>query len=364
MSVNTFNPKQTEQTNTEATGCGSGNCGCGDGGKHQNSHEHHRHHAHEHSHEHHHHHHEHDDGIRIMPTSDDLKKPNSDAEFIQKALAEEESNHANLIATSRETLPSITVNGIKIDPEQIAQEVQYHPADSKDDALYLSAQALVMRELLRQAVLAEPSLGQSAWDADEEQAIGDLLGKNVEPKAPTDANIKQYYQQNQAQFTTPPIINVRHILLASPPEEGDERLKLKKQASDIIEKIKTSNNPDAEFLFHVQSLSACPSKDDGGNWGVIAKGATVPEFESAVFALPQGLGVNPIETRYGIHIVDVIDKKDGVALSFEQAKPMITNHLTQQSFHHGLVDYLFKLSQNAKIEGIELNMNEENVYRG
>ncbi|ELA09377.1 PpiC-type peptidyl-prolyl cis-trans isomerase [Moraxella macacae 0408225] len=291
-------------------------------------------------------------------------KQNNQAHFNDLKPTKEQSKPANLIATSRETLPKITVNGIAIDPKQIAQETQYHPANSKDDALYLSARALVMRELLRQAVLAESSLGLAAWERDEEQAIGDLLSKNVLPKNPTDTNITQYYQQNRAQFTTPPIITARHILLASPPEEGDERLQLKKQASEIIEKIQNSHNPDADFLFYAQQLSACPSKNDGGNLGVIKKGTTIPEFETAVFALPKGLGVNPIETRYGIHIVDVIDKKEGLALNFAQAKPMIVNHLTQQSFHHSLVDYLFKLSQNAKIEGIELNMHEENVYRG
>lgn len=305
-----------------------------------------------------------DDGIRIMPTSDDLKKPNSDAEFIKKALAEEKSNHANLIATSRETLSTITVNGVVIDPIQIAQEVQYHPAESKDEALYLSAQALVVRELLRQAVLADVNLGEAAWQADEERAISDLLANHVAPQTPSEAHIAQYYEQNKQKFITPPVMSVRHILLACPPEEGDERLKLKKQAQQMIDAITHSNNPDGEFVFYAQSVSACPSKDDGGHLGVIEKGATVPEFESALFTLPQGLSPNPIETRYGIHVVEILDKKEGVALNFEQAKPMIVNQLTQQSFHHALTDYLFGLSQRARITGIDLTMNEDNVYRG
>lgn len=83
-----------------------------------------------------------------------------------------------------------------------------------------------------------------------------------------------------------------------------------------------------------------------------------------VFALPIGVSVNPIETRYGIHIVEILTKKEGIALSYEQAKPMIANQLMQQSFHHALIDYLFALSKQADIDGIELQMSEENVYRG
>lgn len=43
---------------------------------------------------------------------------------------------------------------------------------------------------------------------------------------------------------------------------------------------------------------------------------------------------------------------------------MIANQLMQQSFHHALIDYLFALSKQADIDGIELQMSEENVYRG
>ena len=46
--------------------------------------------------------------------------------------------------------PGITVNGIKITPDQINAEVQYHPACSLLDAKYEAMQALVIRELLIQ----------------------------------------------------------------------------------------------------------------------------------------------------------------------------------------------------------------------
>lgn len=242
--------------------------------------------------------------------------------------------------------------------------MQYHPADSQDEALYKAAHALVIRELLHQAVVNEPTLGQAAWATDEEQAISELITKNVIPTEISPAACRQLYDNNPSKFVTPPLISVRHILLAAPYDAGEERIELKKQASDLINKLQNSQNKDADFIEFARHYSACPSKDDGGNLGEISKGQTVPEFEQAVFALPQGLSVNPIESRYGIHIVDVTSREAGQQLSFEQAEPMIANHLTQQSFHHGLTDFLLKLSQKADIEGIELMMNEENVYRG
>lgn len=303
------------------------------------------------------------DDIRMMPTSDDLKRPHSEKQLIEEALAEAK-RPANLIASSRQQIPNISVNGVIINPNAIAQEVQYHPAPTQDEALYQSAHALVVRELLHQAVLADRDLGETAWQADEETAISELIDKNVQPTIPSDQACRQVYDNDPSRYVTPPLVTARHILLASPPDAGEERIELKKQAYTLIEQLQNSQNRDADFIQFARQYSACPSKDDGGNLGEIIKGQTVPEFEQAVFALPMGVAVNPIETRYGVHIVEILTRQDGQPLTYEQVRPMIANQLIQQSFHHALTDFLFKLSQNADIQGITLQMNEENVYRG
>ena len=305
-----------------------------------------------------------DDNIRIMPTSDDLKKPHSDQEFIQKALAEERSNHQNLIASSREELPTVRVNGVVIDKQAIAQELQYHPAPTKEDALFLATQALVVRELLKNAVIEDTQLGQAAWEANEEQAISDVLDKNVTASTPDGDTCERYYEQNKADYKTAPIMSVRHILLASLPEDGEERLALKKQAYELIERINNSTNADAEFIELARQYSACPSKEQGGELGVLTQGQTVPEFESVVFSMDEGLAPSPVETRYGFHIVQVLDKQPGVQLDYLQAKPAIANKLAQQAFHHGLCDYLYTLAEQAEIDGIQMELAQENIFRG
>ncbi len=324
-------------------------------------------HSHEHHHDNHHHNHSHaanEDIIRIMPTLADLKKPHSDQDFIDRAMKEERSNHKNLIASSRDELPSVTVNGVMIDRTEIAQELQYHPAENKEDALFLATQALVVRELLKLAVLDDPSLGESAWEKDEEQAISSLIDKNVQAANPDTQTCERYYQQNRADFKTDPIMSVRHILLACLPEDGDERLTLKKTAYELIEQIKNDSNPNAEFIQLARQHSACPSKEQGGELGVINKGQTVPEFESTLFKLEAGLAPSPIESRYGFHIVEILDKQPGIQMTYEQVDAAIHNKLSQQAFHQSLCDYLFSLANEADIEGIEMTLEQENVFRG
>ncbi len=305
-----------------------------------------------------------DDIVHLMPTLTDLKKPHSDQEFIEKAMAEERSNHKNLIASSRDELPSVLVNGVMIDRTAIAQELQYHPAENKEDAVFLATQALVVRELLKIAVLSDSSLGESAWTDDEEQAISALIDKNVQATNPDVATCKRYYEQNIASFKTDPIMSVRHILLACLPEDGEERLDIKKTAYDLIEQINNNANPNAEFIQIARQHSACPSKEADGELGVVSKGQTVSEFESVLFSLETGLAPSPIESRYGFHIVEVLDKQPGIQMTYDQVAPAVSNKLSQQAFHQSLCDYLFRLSDEANIEGIEMILEQENIFRG
>src|SRR5690606_9572456 len=100
MTVSTYNP--ADHANHQHT--------------HGHSDNHHGHGNHDHGHHSYSHSHSHaptgrgDDILRVMPTLNDLQKPHSDQEFIEKAMAEERSNHKNLIASSRDELPSVTVN--------------------------------------------------------------------------------------------------------------------------------------------------------------------------------------------------------------------------------------------------------------
>ncbi|RZK97479.1 MAG: peptidylprolyl isomerase, partial [Pedobacter sp.] len=91
---------------------------------------------------------------------------------------------------------------------------------------------------------------------------------------------------------------------------------------------------------------------------------TVPEFEKTLFKLETGLAPSPIESRYGFHIVEVLDKQAGIQMTYEQVSAAISNKLSQKAFHQSLCDYLFTLADEAEIEGIEMVLTQENIFRG
>lgn len=52
---------------------------------------------------------------------------------------------------------------------------------------------------------------------------------------------------------------------------------------------------------------------NGGELGWIENGMMVPEFEQAAFSIPIGQVSELVETKFGIHIIEVMDKKNGKA---------------------------------------------------
>ena len=68
------------------------------------------------------------------------------------------------------------------------------------------------------------------------------------------------------------------------------------------------------------------------------------------------MGVRPrlVHTRFGLHIIEVLGRKNGHLPAFEQLQQQITQRLTHQSRATALRQYMQLLVGQAKVEGIEL----------
>jgi peptidyl-prolyl cis-trans isomerase C len=204
------------------------------------------------------------------------------------------------------SFPTILINGDSISAESIANEMQYHPADSADQALLESAQSLVIKHLLTDEAQRSGLLEQC--NGDEELAVSELLGQQAIPVEASDDECEQYYASNKERFRTAPFIAVRHILLSAAPDDFDARDKAKQNTESLIKQL--ADSP-AQFSEFAKIHSDCPSKDNGGDLGQLSRGQTTAEFERQVFPLPEGLCEHPIESRYGFHVIDVQKKIEG-----------------------------------------------------
>lgn len=250
----------------------------------------------------------------------------------------------------------IQVNEAIISEQVILSEMQYHPASSQREAMIKAAESLIISELLRQRAKA---LGLVVANDDENTSDNDFLealfAHEVSIPEATLRECEHYFQQNKNRFTSSPILEVQHILLAADPSDDGGRILAKLDAEKAIIDLTAGAN----FAELALKLSACPSKSIGGDLGQISRGQTVPEFERQLLLGTVGLMSKPIETRYGFHVVKINRITPGNQLTFAMVQENIANYLNEKVKRKAVAQYIQNLIADADIEGYDFNVNSQ-----
>ena len=181
--------------------------------------------------------------------------------------------------------------------------------------------------------------------------INNLVVKEIVPKVTvTDDEAKKFYDENKEKlFKRPEQIRASHILCGVDPKATkEEKEKAKEKAEKLLKEIKAGK----DFAELAKANSTCPSSVKGGDLGFFGKGQMVPAFESAAFALKPGEVSNVVETQFGYHIIKVTEKKDAGSASFDEVKARIVDYLKNMKTQKGVLEYIAKLKEKAKIEKI------------
>jgi peptidyl-prolyl cis-trans isomerase D len=133
-----------------------------------------------------------------------------------------------------------------------------------------------------------------------------------------DSDIQRYYNLHAEQYKIPERLKARHILINMPKPGPDGKVdpkavdEAKAKAQDIMKQAKA---PGANFAELANKYSQDPGNKDakgegrGGELGWFSRGAMVPEFEKAAFALSPGQISDVVQTNYGFHIIQVEEKE-------------------------------------------------------
>jgi len=196
-------------------------------------------------------------------------------------------------------------------------------------------QKLLYGEALKLNLEKDPAVKKQIEEATKEILIKDYIRKEIEQKvAVSDADAKSYYDGNKDKFREPEKLKVSHILVNNEAE-----------AKDILASLKGG----ADFAALAKEKSKCPSKDRGGDLGLLAKGQTVPEFEQAAFALQPGQLSEVVKTQFGYHIIKVTEKQPEKERSFDEAKEQIKQTLLAQKQKEQFDSLLKELKDKNKV---------------
>ena len=109
------------------------------------------------------------------------------------------------------------------------------------------------------------------------------------------------------------------------------------------------DNKAAKFEDLARLYSNDGSANKGGDLGWIYPGDTVPEFERAMNSLQPGEVSQPVETPFGYHLIEVLERKSE-EISRERQRMMARQILREQKLEESYEDWLRQLRDRTYVE--------------
>lgn len=251
----------------------------------------------------------------------------------------------------------ITVDGVAVPEDAILREAQNHPAANPGEALRAAAEALVVRQLLlnearRQDLLCEMRSDSGQTETFEDAAIRALTEREIAVPSARDEECQRFYEANRDRFTSAPLYEARHILIAAPESDTVRREAARTEAQAVCNGLQADPGG---FSRVAQAVSACSSAAQGGNLGQLSPGSTVPEFETALARMEPGeISRAPVATRFGFHVIALDRAVEARQLPFEAVRERIADWLEAQAFSRAVAQYVAILAGRARITGIDM----------
>ena len=247
------------------------------------------------------------------------------------------------------------------------------PAAKKINGITLTAPAgaeaftdwleLAHTELLRQEAVASgllpASTGTSAPELTEADraVIEAMVDAAIQTPEPSPLECERFFEANKAKFVVGQALHVRHILFAVTP--GINVNVLAGHAEKALLSLMAKGAPADLFSRLASELSNCPTGPQGGDLGWVGPDDCAPELAKEFFFQQEtqwGVGMHPrlVHSRFGFHIMEVLERRDGQQKTFDDVGQRIAAQLKLQSRAKALHQYMRLLVGQAEIEGIDL----------
>jgi peptidyl-prolyl cis-trans isomerase C len=156
-----------------------------------------------------------------------------------------------------------------------------------------------------------------------------------------------YFEQNPDQFWVPDSVRARHIILRASPDDTEADKEAKKQTlRDLARRVKEGE----DFAELAKQYSEGPSAPRGGDLGYFTKRDMVPAFSDVAFGLEEGEVSGVVETAFGYHLIQVVDKKPGRKLEYDEISQGLKEQLKQHYYAQSVQNHLQKNRSVAIIE--------------
>lgn len=176
----------------------------------------------------------------------------------------------------------------------------------------------------------------------------------------SDADIREHFEINVAQYTEPELRRVRQILLAAESVDAEARARNLRSRIDAGE----------EFATLADQYSEDPaSADQHGELGLIARGDLDSVLETVIFSLPANLVSQPVQSARGWHILEVTEIRPAQPQPFDAVREAVERDLRDRRAEQRQIQMLDdllsqtfespdSLAPAARVTGLEIMFSD------
>jgi peptidyl-prolyl cis-trans isomerase C len=226
----------------------------------------------------------------------------------------------------------------RIDSSPDQYKVMYATPDGRRQVLERMVEERVwMDQAIKNGVADRPKVKEQIEQQRRDMLIRTYLTERMAASpAPSDSELKVYYDAHAAEYHIPASVTLRHIQLKS-AKEAQSVLKLAKSGKDFAA---LAAKYSADTLTRRNGgLLGTVSRD-----GVFASLGAQPALAESALTLTAGAIGGPWQTSHGWHVVKVESVRSESTRPFDQVKPMIQRQIGSQRSQ----DYYKKLLEDAR----------------
>ncbi len=168
--------------------------------------------------------------------------------------------------------------------------------------------------------------------------------------------IDRLRKSNLAQLEQPEKVRVIHLFLALRNRDSDEPLPedLKKTKRQLMEKILARARAGEDFAALVQQYSEDQGlKETKGEYTFSRNDPFTQEFKAAAFSLSTNQLSEIVATRFGYHLIKLLEKIPAKKIEFDKVAKDIREHLVQQALQQQMPAYFARLKREAGVEVLD-----------
>lgn len=162
----------------------------------------------------------------------------------------------------------------------------------------------------------------------------------------SEAEMQAFYRRHPDYFRRGEQVRARHILIAfSDKQDGKKRDEALSRIRAIQDKLRQGSN----FAALALEYSDCPSKSRGGDLGYFERDQMVRAFSDVAFSMQPGQISDIVETRFGFHLIQVLDRRPPSQIAYKNVREKIERTLRRNKEKAAAKTYIAALKRQATI---------------